>query len=157
MPVDPRNENGASQARRCPSHVLAIPKPASQGMRGRTQGNAIPRLPEVLEISVDVIWSEAFEGISLLVQIGEELLDVPLSVLARCQGRSLFLALGLEEIFEPRVIAAGWRSWIVCQASKLFQKAAGNGTEILLRPARSSGSLLSLVALPKKRRWPRSP
>jgi hypothetical protein len=79
-------------------------------------------LAEVLEISVDVIGSEAFGGISLLVQIGEEGLDVPLSVLARFQGPSLFLALGLEEIFEPCIIAAGRRSLIVFQAAKPFQK-----------------------------------
>ena len=72
MPVDPRSEHGVGQACRCPSHDLAIPKPGSQGVCGRTQGSAAPRLAEVLEISVDVIGSEAFEGISLLVQIGEE-------------------------------------------------------------------------------------
>jgi hypothetical protein len=96
-------------------------------------------LAKVLEISVDVIGSEAFEGISLLVQISEEGLDVPLSALACCQGQTSFLALGLEEIFKPSIIAAGRRSWIVCQAAKPFQKTACNGTEVLLRPARSAG------------------
>jgi len=41
-------------------------------------------LAEVLNISVDVIGGEAFERISLLIQIREELPDVPASVLARC-------------------------------------------------------------------------
>src|SRR5260370_40723626 len=67
---------------------IANPKPGSQGMRGRIQGNAAPRLPEVLEISIDVIWREGFEGVSLLVQKGEEALNVPLPALARCQGQS---------------------------------------------------------------------
>ena len=61
-----------------------MPKPYSEGARGRTEGNATPRLAEVLNISVDVIGGEAFERISLLIQIREELPDVPASVLARC-------------------------------------------------------------------------
>jgi len=139
VPVDPRSENGVSQACRCPSHDLAIPKPGSQGVCGRTQGNTAPRLAEVLEIDVDMIGSATVEGISVLVQIGEEGLDVPLLVLARRKGPSPFLALALEEIFEPRIIAAKRRSLIVFQAAKPFQKAAGDGTEVRLRPARSSG------------------
>jgi len=100
-------------------------------------------LAEALEISINVIGSEAFEGRSLLVQVGEEVLDVPPSILARFRGQSPLLRLGLEEIFEPRMIATGRGRRIVCQTAKPFQKAAGNGTEVLLGPARSGGPSLS--------------
>src|SRR5215831_18131453 len=118
-----------------PSLDLTIPKPGSQSVCARTQRNAAPRLAEALEISVDVIGSEALEGMSLLVKISEEALDVPLSVLPRCH--SPFLPLALKEIFEPLIVVSGRRNWIMCRAAKPFQKAAGNGTEVLLRPARS--------------------
>jgi hypothetical protein len=103
-------------------------------------------LAEVLEISVDVISSEAFKGKSPLVQIEEEMPDVPVPVLPRCQRQPAFLALDLEEILEPRMIAARWRGWIVCQAAEPLQKAASNGAEVLLRPVRSGGPCLRYAA-----------
>src|SRR3974377_2029156 len=98
MSVDPGSENGIGHPRRDPSRGLAMPKPGSQGVRCRTQGNATPRLAEVLEISVDVIGREALERKSPLVQIEEEMPDVPVSVLARCQRQPALLALDLGNL-----------------------------------------------------------
>src|SRR3974377_458303 len=142
MSVDPGSENGIGHPRRDPSRGLAMPKPGSQGVRCRTQGNATPRLAEVLEISVDVIGREALERKSPLVQIEEEMPDVPVSVLARCQRQPALLALDLGEIFQPCIMAARRRGWIVCQAPQPFQKAASNGAEVLLWPARRGGPAL---------------
>src|SRR3974377_474653 len=132
MSVDPGGENGSGQARRDPSRGLAMPKPGSQGVRCRTQGNATPRLAEVLEISVDVIGREALERKSPLVQIEEEMPDVPVSVLARCQRQPRVAALDLEEIFQPCIIAARRRGWIVCPAGPPVPKAATKGAEGLV-------------------------
>jgi hypothetical protein len=99
-------------------------------------------LGEVIEISVEVIGGEAFERVPLLVQIEEEPSDVPVSVLARCQRQPTSLALFLDEIFKPRIIAAGRRTRIVSQAAKPIQKAASNGAELLLRPVRRGGPSL---------------
>jgi hypothetical protein len=96
----------------------------------------------VVEISVDVSGGEAFERIPLLVQIEEETPDVPVSALARSQRQPPSLALYLEEIFEPRIIAAGRRTLLVSQAAKPFQKAASNGVKLFLRPARSGSPSL---------------
>jgi hypothetical protein len=99
-------------------------------------------LAEVLNISVDVIGGEAFEGISLLVQIREELPDVPASVLARCQRQPTSLTLYLYEVFNPRLIGAWGRIRIVSQAAQPIQEVASNGAELLLGPARSGGPSL---------------
>jgi hypothetical protein len=77
-------------------------------------------LAEVVEISVDVRRREAFERMSLLVQVQEETPDVPVSDLTRGQRQPPSLALYLEEIFEPRIIAAGRWIRIVRQAAKPF-------------------------------------
>jgi hypothetical protein len=100
-------------------------------------------LAEVLEISVDVIGSQTFQGLSLSVEIVKEVLDVPHSVLARRKSQSPFLALVSEEISEPRIIAPGRRSLFVGQAAEPLQKAGCNRTEALSRPARSHGPTLS--------------
>src|SRR5437773_8100211 len=144
--VDPRSKDGVGQTGRYPSHLLAIAKPGSQGMRGRIQGNAAPRLPEVLEISIDVIWREGFEGVSLLVQKGEEALNVPLPALARCQGQSPLLAFSLEEIFEPRIMAARRRLWIVRQPAKLLQEVTSNSIKLFLWPAGVGSPSLSYAS-----------
>jgi hypothetical protein len=73
-----------------------MPKPRSQGARGRTYGDATPRLAQVVEISVDVTWGEAFERITLLVQVEEETPNVPVSDPARGQRPPLSLALYLK-------------------------------------------------------------
>jgi hypothetical protein len=99
-------------------------------------------LAEVLEICIDVSGGEAFERIPLLVQIEEETPDVPVSVLARGQRQPTCLALDLEKIFNQGVIGAGRLIRIVRQAAQPTQKAASNGAELLLRPARSGGSFL---------------
>ena len=146
VPVDPRSKDGVGQTGRYPSHLLAIAKPGSQGMRGRTQGNTVPPLPEVFEISIDVIWREGFEGVSLLVQKGEEALNVPLPALACCQGQSPFLAFGPKEIFQPRIIAAGRRTGIVRQPAKPLQEATSNGIKLFLGLAEIGSPSLSYAS-----------
>jgi len=89
-----------------------------------------------------VAGGKAFEGVTLLVQIGKEAPDVPALDLARGQRQPSFLALDLEEILEPRIIAAGRWIWIMCQPPKPLQKAAGDGVKLFLRPARGGSSSL---------------
>jgi hypothetical protein len=100
-------------------------------------------LAKAAEIRVDVAGSEAFEGITLLVQVEEETPDVPVSDLASGQRQPPSLALYLEEIFEPRIIATGRWIRIVRQAAKPFQKAASDGVKLFLRPAKGGSPSLS--------------
>jgi len=117
-------------------------KPGAQDARSFAQGNTTPRLAEVREISVDMIGGEAFERIALLSQIEEELPDVPVVVVSRRQCQPTFSALYLKKIFDQRVIGTWRRIWIVGQAAKPIQKVTSNRVELLLGPARSSGSSL---------------
>jgi len=94
-------------------------------------------LAEVVEVSIDVTRGEVFERISVLIQIREETMDVPVPILARGRGQPASLALYFVEIVKPRIVAAGRRNRIGSQAAEPLQETASNGVKLFLRPARS--------------------
>jgi hypothetical protein len=78
-----------------------------------------------------------------LIQIEEELPDVPVMLVTGRQRQPTSLALYLKKIFNQGIIGTWRRIRITGQATKPFQKTASNVTEVLLRPASGSSPPLS--------------